>query len=383
MRDPRILLDAVMRAAPSFRDHYAGLERRRDDLGKALLRVLDHDVHGLEAAIREAGRDRVGARPTAQHQAGKVSFSYPGAPVDRDDARRLATRALQRPMAFVDGSQVEASRDVDVPFGLVTISGSHAHPGEPLSCHDAAQAVTPAELASWQDLGVWNPDRVVNLRRWTLEVEYLIRCMEETPGTVAVLDGTLVHSFTTDLPAPLRQAYSEVLGRALRVSKEARSPLVGFVASSHARDLVELVRVLEGVDAGGLTDPHLLAPHLETLGARTPSWWCDRGDGSLDDQATRIAFHYARLGPGGPCRMEYPEWMLEEDGHEVAHEVLLAQCLAFGGYPRSIDECHVKCQVTSDDAAAVRDAFFRLAQEQGLPVQASWKARSKQRGTRV
>ncbi len=380
----RVLLDSLAQAVPGFRTYLDALDHRRHDVSAALAQVLALEHDGIRARITNLGKARVGARPTHEHEAGRIAIAHPDCPLDRDAAVAFAERVLHNtPAAFVDGSQVPVDNDLSVPFGMALIHGSHARPGQPLAKHDAATALSPADIETWRGHGVWSADQVVNFGRWSMELQYLIDCMERHPGTVAMFDGSLIHSFTTGLPPALRAAYDALRNEALAVSERTRSPLVGYIDNSRARDLVALVGALGAIATDGVTDSALLAPHLADLGARTSAWITDRDDGSIDGQSAPIAFHYALLGPGGPCRIEYPAWVLESGQHTLVHDQLLAQCLAYGGYPRSIDECHIQCSIGPGEAAAVQAAFLRLSEEHGLPVQASWKARSKRRGARL
>ncbi len=380
----QVLLDALAEAVPTFRTYMAAMDNRRHSVDAAFSELIQLDGEAFTAKIQAAAAEHVGAQPTQEHLANQTRKEHPVAITDRAAAVSFTQAVLSKtPAAFVDGSQVPVDNDLSIPFGMVTIHGSHARPGYAFSKHDDAMAVSPEEIDTWRNQGVWNADHVVNYHRWRMELQYLMDCMEAQPGTVAVFDGSLIHSFTTNMAPALRAAYDQLRNDALAVSERTQSPLVGFVANSRARDLVTLTRSLSQADAAGVTDSDLVSGHLTELGDRTSAWICDRDDGSIDTQSSPVAFHYALLGPGGPCRIEYPQWVLDSGNHTLVHDVLLAQALAYGGYPRSIDECHMQCSISPQTAAAVQSAFFRLSEEHGLPVQGSWKARSKRRGARV
>lgn len=385
MKDPALLMGKLAEAMPGFKQYYQGLTARVQRVHEGFGSRMAQDRVALEAAIQRAG-GRVGAKPTAEHEAGRITIRHPNAPIDIRDSRPFAQRVLTSvASAYVDGSQIAVGNDINIPWGMVNISGSHVVPGQDLKVHEDASVITPAELDSWAQKGVFNPNHIVNLQRWEMEMRYLQKRMQESPGTVAVFDGSLVNSFAVGLAPDLRAAYDRTVCDVLDTSRLTKSPLVGYTDTSRARDLVALLTALDPkLDAQGVTDSTVLEPHLRELGDRTASWQCDRPDGALDAYGGRdINFHYALFGPGGPCRIEYPAWVFRDGLHHQVHDVLLAQCLAYKGYPRSIDQAHIGCSIKRDEVDAMQRTFLGLARRNGIPVRGNRKAQSKKIGVRL
>jgi hypothetical protein len=385
MKDPAILIDRLQEAMPGFKSYYDGLAVRIGGVRTAFGARMGLTRNQLDAAIQAAG-GHVGARPTDEHEAGRIVIRHPAAPIHIKESRPFAHRILTAvPSAYVDGSQIAVGRDINIPWGMVNISGSHVRPGEDLATHEDAGVITPADLDAWVQKGVTNPNHIVNLQRWAMEMRYLQERMKEHPGTVAVFDGSLVNSFAVGLLPDLRSQYDATICEVIDTSRQTESPLVGYTDTSRSRDLVQLLSSLDSkLDVQGITDSTVLEAHMKELGDRTASWKCDRPDGSLDAYGGRdINFHYGLFGPGGPCRIEYPTWVYQKGLHTQVHDVLLAQCLAYKGYPRSIDQAHVRCSIHQDEVEAVQRSFLALAKKNGIPARGIRKATSKKMGVRL
>src|SRR5438128_4279089 len=95
----------------------------------------------------------------------------------------------------------------------------------------------------------------VTLRRYTLEAETLRRQMEHYArarrgndlaySPVVFFDGSLVVSFALTMPSPYRERYIAAAVALLRTSEEQRVPLIGYIDTSYARDLITMLRRLD------------------------------------------------------------------------------------------------------------------------------------------
>lgn len=381
MRDPRLLVQRLVEAMPRIKEHGDRVREETRRYGAGLTSVLELDRNEIDARITALGADHVGARPTDEYIPRTIIRPHPEPPRSIQDASAWAAQVLRdRRAAYVDGSQVHTSGEYNIPWGAANIHGSVYHPGAKAHHHDDATVFTPSDFEPYEDIHVYNPNLVIDYKRWEMELDFLIRAMRDHPGIYAIFDGSLVNSFATNYGA-LAKHYNQKITQALRVSTDTQSPLIGYTDTSRARDLVELVHALHpDLPASYLPDTALLAPLLhDQVGARTVRWECDRTDGILEHyDGQRVHFHYASLNPLAPCRIEYPAW-LDPATVDAVTDHLFAQCLAFNGYPRSIDECHVGSSVTNDESNALRTTFQVLCNREGVAIRMSNKHASKRR----
>ena len=95
----------------------------------------------------------------------------------------------------------------------------------------------------------------VTLRRYLLEVETLCSQMEQFArarrssdpaySPVVFFDGSLVVSFALTMPSPYRERYIAAAVSLLHTSEELRVPLIGYIDTSYARDMITMLRRLD------------------------------------------------------------------------------------------------------------------------------------------
>lgn len=300
------------------------------------------------------------------------------------------------PTLAVDGSQITPSRDFSIPVGAVQV-GWFANP------HDEAgryvknlrfEVLAPEDLAEEaQDRGEGDfPDLQVNLRRFELECDVLAEYMQQWAGNkptgVCFFDGSLAISFAAQMGPTLRRRYLTAVRRLLDLSEETRVPLVGYVDSSHARDLVmmlyRLFRDDLGDEAPRLSDAALLNSHM-AWGQRSEAFLCARDDHLFDapheafDYYDRVHLVYLKTtATNPPSRLDLPAWLLDDGLLDWVVDVVRAECIVGTGYPYAVETADAVAVITAQD----RQQFYRLFQEftatLGLPLRFARKAQSKQ-----
>lgn len=335
-----------------------------------------------------------GAKPTSEHE------SYPGQVVpfgrrftSHQSAREWAATVLLGQATFAaDGSQISPLSDYLLPIAAVQAAW-YLNPHSPDARHVKDLQIEVLIGNERQD-GDETFGALVQTRRFALEVEAIASFVESSTGAepkpVSFYDGPLVVSFARTAAA--RQEYVQAITRLLDASEEARVPVVGYVASSAARDVVDMLHaagLLQG--SAAVHDASLLGAELRHWGDRSVVYLCARDDDVLSrypghDQAVpdyRIAFCYLRTASACPARLELPSWLIRDEA-ELARvlDVVRAECIIGTGYPYPIE--------AADQAAylggAEREAFARLvaafAEEQGLDLGVAPKAASKRRRRR-
>ncbi len=284
----------------------------------------------------------------------------------------------------VDGSQISPGKDLSIPLALIQI-GWFENPHSKTGKYEKdirLDLMTPADLGA-------NPaqpvERRINIRRFQLEVERLVEYINacQTPERCLVFfDGALVLTFAEAFDQDSQTAYVQAILALLEASERRRVPLVGYVDTSYARDLVTLLHQLYGLEATeGVHDAQLLAS-LMTWGDRTPLFRCDRGGiltqyGAYGDG---IAFTYLKTTRDGyPVRLEIPLWM-GESGQLTRHlNWVRAEVIVGGGYPYGIETADQTAVLQGQD----KQIFYRILQDwteqQAINLRLSRKMVSKQR----
>jgi hypothetical protein len=270
----------------------------------------------------------------------------------------------------VDGSQIFSTKEVAPPIALVQVGWFENH-------HSALgsyikdvrlNVLTPEEL----DVGHLGrtPERQVGMHRFQMEVERIIEFMETHAGCLDCLvffDGSLVATFAEAFDWDCRKFYAKQCVNLLRASEQYRVPLVGYIDTSHACDLVQMLRTLKGLpETTFLHDAILMGTQMQ-WGDRTPLFLCDRpGDASgqgilseYEDQKERITFTYLKANDNHPVRLEFPLWVYQAGLLETVLNIVRGEIVIGGGYPYAIETAD---QVTVLQAAD-RQLFFQLLQD--------------------
>ena len=307
----------------------------------------------------------------------------------------------------VDGSQLQPWRDASIPVALIQV-GFFANPhsrGRPYTKDVRMEVLSPDEIMEEAKVESADPDSYpysemqVTLRRYTLEVETLCNLMEQyaqarrvgdpAHSPVVFFDGSLVVSFALTMPSPYRERYISSAVSLLRTSEELRIPLIGYIDTSYARDIITMLRRLDTMqeqptlrETKRIHDALLWQGRLQ-WGDRTPAMICARGD-ILEDYGSyreSVAFCYLQTNVNRPpTRLEFPRWMIDDGVLEPVLDVVRAEVIAGGeGYPYAIETADAVSVISMQDRLEFYAHFQEFIERQGLKFNFSRKAVSKSR----
>jgi len=230
------------------------------------------------------------------------------------------------------------------------------------------------------------PDSLINLRRFELECRvisnYVYDHANGSPAPLCFFDGSLIVSFARQMHPELRQNYIDAAVGLLQASEECRVPLIGYVDTSYARDLVTMAALVIGHRPPlHISDGSLLRPLLQ-WGDRSLVYRCARDDGVLNlygANANRICFTYLKTTISGqPARLEFPSW-LAQDPEELERVLNLAraECVVGNGYPYALETADAVAVISLEDRKRFYATFQQFAEKEGIIIRYSRKALSK------
>src|SRR5262249_22448416 len=161
---------------------------------------------------------------------------------------------------------------------------------------------------------------------------------------VAFCDGSLIVSFAVKMQPLYRDRYVQAARHLLAASESCRVPLIGYIDTSYARDIITMLGSLHQSDEAspgtrGIHDALLWQGRM-AWGDRTPAFLSARDDLArmgYGDQQDAIAFVYLQTAlDRPPARLEFPRWVLEHGQLEEVLEVVRAEAVAGNGYPYCI-----------------------------------------------
>jgi hypothetical protein len=281
----------------------------------------------------------------------------------------------------VDGSQIYPSKDLSIPIALVQIGwfeNQHLSSGG-YEKNINLDILTPTDL---RDLQGELADRKVNMRRFEMETQRLVEYMEEhqgDPNCLVFLDGSLIATFAESFDAATQAFYVKCLLQLLRASAICRVPIVGYIDTSYACDLVALLqRTANLPPSKSLHDSQLLQGNW---GDRSPLFLAQRDilTKAYEDQAEQILYCYVKTNAGPAVRLELPRWIYDKGRFPQVLDWVLCEVIVGGGYPYAIETADQVAVLRSPD----RQAFFAIlqdwAKDQEINLQLSRKMVSKLR----
>lgn len=358
-----------------------------------------------------------GARPSiefdrwlvdaAQHRYRLPVFPFGREFANHEQARQWAECIEGVTTIAVDGSQLLPWRDASIPVALVQV-GFFVNPhmqGRPYTKDVRMEVLAPDEIMEESKSEGRDPDSYpysdmqVTLHRYLLEIETLCNLMEQygsarragqpAHSPVVFFDGSLVVSFALTMPSPYRERYIDSAVSLLKISEEQRVPLIGYIDTSYARDIITMLRLLDRTQSQPLLretkkihDALLWQGRLQ-WGDRTPAMICARGDILEDygEYGERVAFCYLQtVTSRPPARLEFPRWMIDDGILEAVIDVVRAEVIAGGqGYPYAIETADAVSVITMQDRAEFYAQFQTFMERQGLKFTFSTKSLSKNR----
>ncbi len=391
----------VIAALEAKKDRFAGYQvELRDTLDRyreALERLPSLSRAEIEARFDEAEIAWPGARPTdEQDRLHDTVITFGERWANHQQARAWAREVLLNTPTFaVDGSQISPSHDFSLPVGAVQVGwfeNPHA-PGGQYVKDLAFEVLAPDELAGEEESGDGDfPDWRVNQRRFEMECRVIVEYIQAhaaqypqggaAPAPLCFFDGSLVVSFTRHMHPNLRRDYVRAVTDMLRASQAGRVPLVGYVDTSSARDLVTMLAHLYRLPpAPRLNDGALLRSRMG-WGDRSQVYLCARDDNVLPEygpQAREICFTYLKTtADGSPARLEFPRWLAEDEAElERTLNLVRAECVVGNGYPYALETADAVAVISLQDRERFYATFQQFAEKENLPLRYSRKALSK------
>jgi NurA domain len=362
------------------------------------------------------GAQSAGARPSLEFDNWLVNAPYneyhgPLFPFGRDfdnheQARQWAECIEGITTVAVDGSQLLPWRDASIPVALIQV-GYFANPhtqGRPYTKDVRMEVLSPDEIMEQSRTENKDPDSYpysemqVTLRRYTLEIETLVSQMEHyarerrasdaAHSPVVFFDGSLVVSFALTMPSPYRERYIASAVSLLKTSEQCRVPLIGYIDTSYARDMITMLLRLDSAqpqpalrETKKIHDALLWQGHMR-WGDRTPAMICARGDvlRGYGDYRESVAFCYLKTTAAQPpARLEFPRWMLDDGLLEPVMDVVRAEVIAGNGYPYAIETADAAAVISQQDRMEFYAHFQDFMKRQGVEFTFSRKAVSKSR----
>jgi hypothetical protein len=309
------------------------------------------------------------------------------------EARDWASEILTDRTTFaVDGSQLMPSKEVSVPVAVVQVSWF-------LNPHTTKRAfvkqlqteiIGPRELlASGSDDKLFH-DQYISLKRYQMETQLLQKLCGEVEATepvpIGFFDGSLLVSFAEVLIELHRSAYLDAAKKLLETSAKTRVPILGYVDTSAARDLIRMLSFFfyrEVPPKGeGLSDIDVCDLLLPRWGDRTVAFRLARPgiQREYGEAGQGIGFYYLRTSSQRPpTRIEFPFWMLKADLLDTMTNVILAEAAIGNGYPYALETADQIAWIAPQDRSRFNRILQQFLQQDQIDLQTSNKMKSKQR----
>jgi len=357
--------------------------------------VLDELVSlggdGLRARLDEC--EAPGALPTQElDQRGSLIVRFDQDWRTHEDARLWSLEALSGRTTFAaDGSQILPSKDYSVPVAAVQVAWfENAHAPEGGYVKDATFEILPPTEILVRTGGVTElSEQVVHKRRYGMEAAALRHFMHSAAARgfdadkppVVFFDSLLVISFAELLPDEQRESYVAEITSLLDTSKQTGVPLVGYIDTSYARDLVNMLQAtFDLADAPKIHDAALFAERL-AWGDRTAFFACARRgilESYGDDWRRGIGFVYLQTtGDGLPSRLDIPMWVYERGLLEYVVDTVRGEVVVGNGYPYAIEAADQAAVLSGRDREAFYALFQEFAERERLRLRVARKAASK------
>ena len=318
---------------------------------------------------------------------------------NHQEARAWACEVLlDHPTFATDGSQILPTTELSIPVAAVQVAWfENAHTRDGNYTKDVAfEILAPDELLIEYRGERQVSEQAVSLRRFALEVETLCRLMQQhaeqrnsTPLAVAFFDSSLVISFADRLQGAMREQYIQTVLHLLRCSEQTRVPIVGYVDTSYACDLTNMLAHCFGLrESEKIHDAQLVNQRL-SWGARTPLFICARGSADRKQEGVLESFAEYRRGIGfvylktnaaaPPARLDIPLWVYERGLLDEVINLVRAEVIVGNGYPYVIETADAAAVINARDREAFYAIFQRFADDAGVDLRVSQKAASKAR----
>jgi hypothetical protein len=206
---------------------------------------------------------------------------------------------------------------------------------------------------------------------------------------LGLFDNSLVISFADRMQPAQREQYVALILQLLRCSEQTGIPLIGYVDTSQARDLVHLLGHCFGAPQAERIHDAQLVGELLAWGDRTPLFVCARGSADKKQQSVLESYAEYRRGIGftylkttattPPVRLDIPLWIQERGWLDEVMDLVRAEVVVGNGYPYVIETADAAAVLTAKDREAFYAIFQKFAADEGIALRLSQKATSKAR----
>ena len=377
-----------------FKDYLSAIRNDVAFYAEAMARLAAMEYGEIEKLV--AAETSAGSLPSNEiNICGSSERVFDVQWANHEQARTWALNVLEGRTTFAaDGSQIYAAKKTSIPVAAIQIGwfGNPHDEKRPYEKRARFEILTPADLFRDQE-DPMDPDVRVEERRYLGEVARIGEFLEKHRGWRDRGDRMPLAFFDNPLLVPfsqkgLQSSFLDATVALVRLSRETRVPIVGYVDRSFSRDLISLLDVT-GEDANassaGLYDAALIFQLQKARwGNRTCFFYSRRrGLEAFVDQATGIStvgFCYLQTAAAtAPARLDVPSWVFDAGLFDEVVDVVRAECVVGLGYPYALESADQAAVISVAD----REAFFRALQEfayrEKLDFSVSRKDESKQR----
>lgn len=304
---------------------------------------------------------------------------------NREEARAWSFETLLGRTTFAaDGSQILSSKDFSVPVAAVQV-GWFENPHTP-----DGNYIKDAEFEILSPGSIELSERAVHLRRYEREVGVIknfmrgvaARGFDSAKPPVVFFDNLLVLSFVEILPDDQRDLYVKEIVSLLETSKKTGVPVLGYVDTSLAFDLINMLQALSDnlPDPQKIHDALLLSPRMK-WGDRTALFLCARRgilDSYGDEWRRNVAFLYLKTsGDAPPSRLDVPMWVYERGLLDYVVDTVRGEVIVGNGYPYAIEAADQTAVLDTRDREMFYAIFQEFAERERLNLSLARKAISK------
>jgi hypothetical protein len=293
---------------------------------------------------------------------------------NHEEARAWGFETLLGRTTFAaDGSQILPSKDFSVPVAAVQVGWfENPHTVNGGYVKDVRfEILTPSEVMVRTGGATEVSEQAVHRRRYGMEVgaikNYMLataaRGFDSERPPVVFFDSLLVISFAELLPDDQREYYVAEVTSLLATSKKTGIPIVGYIDTSFARDLINMLQAAFDLDdAQKINDAALLSSRMK-WGDRSLLFRCARRgilDSYGEEWRREVAFFYLKTSSDAPpSRLDVPLWVYERGLLDYVADTVRGEVIVGNGYPYAIEAADQTAVITTRD----RELFYALFQE--------------------
>ncbi|MEW6130934.1 MAG: DNA double-strand break repair nuclease NurA [Acidobacteriota bacterium] len=359
----------------------------------ALENLVGMNKETITELLAETNRPS-GAIPTEEfYSAESMVLAFEKSFANREEAREWAYVTLLNHTTFAaDGSQLMPTKDFSIPLAAVQTGWfENPHRTEGTYIKDTTfEILSPDEVMVRTAGDIEASFQAVQQRRYALEIEAIKKFMtktlesgfDATQPPVVFFDNLLVISFAELLPESQRDFYVNEIIALLDKSKETGIPVIGYIDTSMARDLVNLLITIfpDLNESPKLQDAALLTRQMK-WGDRTPLFRCARA-GILEQYGETwrrdLGFVYLKTtADAPPSRIDVPMWVYEKGLLEYVLNIIRGEVIVGNGYPYVIEAADATAVITQQDRERFYAIFQEFAERNGFQFTRARKAISK------